>query len=241
MRPKHSPALVSWGNAWLTGHVGLDEAVDAMERSGPQLVGQVPLRSWLADLRPHGLSALRLALPAPGDPLGLMGPAALNEAAVEAREAVLVSMPDAVIGLVPAEDRRGSSYEGVIWEVFEARPGMPDVPSLSDADHQLTLAMRDVTEVMMNLDDVNGQRTSVLKALREESDSSLAPGYPARAVRVDALAGRLTLVLELAEQISGTNLTAAQMTRRHEALRVLDRAVRRARVAAHGAVFEPAR
>ena len=37
----------------------------------------------------------------------------------------------------------------------------------------------------------------------------------------------------------GSNLSAAQMQRREEALRMLDRAVRRARVAAHNSAFDP--
>src|SRR5690242_1909368 len=73
-------ALVAWGNAWLTGSVGLDEAVDAVEKAaGPQILGgepaEVTLRRGLGDLRVGGLTALRLALPEPGDPLGLTGPA----------------------------------------------------------------------------------------------------------------------------------------------------------------------
>ncbi|WP_344829269.1 hypothetical protein [Actinocorallia longicatena] len=245
-----APALAAWGNAWLSGHVGLDEAVDAVERSGPHLVGQVPLRSWLAELRPVGLRSFRLALPAPGDPLGLTGPAPFNEAAVEAGQAVLASVtdsgtgfavPDSIVGLVPAEDLRGSSYAGISWRLFECRPSVPDVPSLAEADGRLTLAIRDVTEVLMEIDDVNGRRGEALNALRADTDSALPPGYPARAHRVDALAARLKLVLGIAEELAGSNLTASQMHRREEALRLLDRAVRRARVAAHNAVLEPAR
>ncbi len=236
-----SPTLVAWANAWLTGHVGLDEAVDAVERPGPHLAGQVPLRSWLAELRPRGLTGLRLALPAPGDPLGLSGPAEFNQAAVEAGEGVVVLLEGTAIGMVPVEDRRGSSYQGTRWELLPARSVPPDVPSLADAERGLSLAMREVTEIMSGLDDINGDRSGVLKALRDDADSGLAPGYPARAHRVDALATRLTMVLELAGGIAGHNLTAGQMARRSDALTLLDQAVRRARVAAHGAVFEPAR
>lgn len=236
-----SPTLVAWANAWLTGHVGLDEAVDAVERGGPHLAGQVPLRSWLADLRPRGLTGLRLALPAPGDPLGLTGPAEFNQAAVEAGEGVIVLLDGSAVGLVPVEDRRGSSYHGTRWELFPARSALPDVPSLADSEHRLALAMREVTEIMSGLDDINGDRSGVLKALRDDADSGLAPGYPARAHRVDALATRLTLILDLADATAGHNLTAGQMLRRADALALLDQAVRRARVAAHGAVFEPAR
>lgn len=233
-----SAAVVAWGNAWLTGNVGLDEAVDAVP--GPQVMSPTdqPLRVFLAELRSQGLTELRLALPIPGDLLGLTGPADLNAAALEAGEAVIT---DLGLGLVPEPDLRGSSYQGIRWTVLPAGAARPDVPSLPEADQQLTMAMREVTEVMSGLDDVNGERNQVLKALRDDADSTLAPGYPARAHRVAALAVRLSLVVELAESTAGHNLTAAQMRQRSEALRSLDRAVRRARVAAHGAVFEPAR
>lgn len=129
-------ALVAWGNAWLTGHVGLDEAVDAVERNaGPQILcgapAEVTLRRGLGDLRVGGMTALRLALPRPGDPLGLTGPPALNGAAIEAGSAVVAVLDDRAIGLVPAEDRRGSSYVGVRWTAHDASPGPPDVPGSS--------------------------------------------------------------------------------------------------------------
>ncbi|MER7370911.1 hypothetical protein ABT353_50165, partial [Nonomuraea wenchangensis] len=64
------------------------------------------------------------------------------------------------------------------------------------------------------------------------------PGYPGRAHRVSTLATRLAAVLRLADE---RGLTAAQAARRGTALRELDRAVRRALVAAHHAIFEPLR
>lgn len=245
-----SATLVVWANAWLTGNVGLDEAVDAIEReAGPQVVlgptGEVTLRRQLADLRVAGMSALRLALPAPGDPLGLPGPAELTEAAIEAGEAVLLALPDQVLGLVPAEDRRGSSYVGTLWTSYEARSSPVDVPSLPDADHQLSLAVREVTDTLLSMDDVSAWRpefASALSSLRESHhERGLAPGYPARAHRVAALAGRLTVVVELARNTESSGLSAAQIRRRSEALRELDRAVRRARVAACNSVLYPVR
>ncbi|WP_344594568.1 hypothetical protein [Actinomadura vinacea] len=253
-------ALVAWGNAWLTGHVGLDEGVDAVEKiAGPQIVsgvtfavagsgaappGEVQLRSGLGDLRVHGLSGLRLALPAPGDPLGLTGPPGFNRAAIDAGAAVIAVLPDRTVGLVPAEDRRGSSYVGVRWEAHDTAPGTPDVPALPDADRQLTLAMREATEVLLTVDDVAGvppEITDTLADLRDpdRGDHPLAPGYPQRAHRVAALAGRLALVVELARSMDDQGLTADQMRRRAEALRLLDRAVRRARVAACNSAFDP--
>ena len=248
-------ALVAWGNAWLAGHVGLDEAVDAVEKvAGPCVLRgvptqeEIPLRRGLGELRVEGMTGLRLALPIPGDPLGLTGPPALNTAAIEAGAAVLADLDGRCRGLLPAEDRRGSSYLGVRWTLLEARPGRPGLPSLAEADHQLTLAVREVTEALLGVDDVSGKRPDpeimqTLAALREsqagESQDGLAPGYPPRAHRVAALAGRLTVVVELARALDGRNLTADQMRRRADALATLDRAVRRARVAAHNSAFDP--
>ncbi|RAY14855.1 hypothetical protein DPM19_14165 [Actinomadura craniellae] len=244
-------SLVAWANAWLTGHVGLDEAADAVERAtGPHVVcgvpgepPELPLRRALGALRVDGLTALRLALPAPGDPLGLYGPPSFNTAALEAGEAALAALADRSLGLVPAEDRRGSSYVGVRWEVHEARPGTPDVPGLPEADHGLSLAMREATEVLLTVDDVSAwgpEISEALAALRDPASGvALAPGYPARAHRVAALAGRLSVVLDLARRVEGGGLTAEQSDLRSAALRMLDRAVRRARVAACNSAFDP--
>lgn len=243
--------LVAWGNAWLGGHVGLDEAVDAVEEATcPQIVSglpddpsDTPLRRALAMLKVAGLRTLRLALPAPGDLLGLTGPPELNTAALDAGEAVLAGSPDDSLGLVPAEDRRGSSYVGIRWRCYRSRPGVADVPSLPEADRQLTTAMREVTEALLTVDGTAGVPPQIADALADLRDpercASLAPGYPPRAHRVAALAGRLALVVDLARRMEGHGLTAAQMSRREEALRVLDRAVRRARVAAHNSAFDP--
>ncbi|GAA4239468.1 hypothetical protein GCM10022254_59700 [Actinomadura meridiana] len=242
-------ALVAWGNAWLTGHVGLDEAVDAVEKScGPQILDGRPaettLRRGLGDLRVAGMSALRLALPQPGDPLGLTGPPDLNRAAIDAGAAVIAVLGDRTMGLVPSEDLRGSSYVGVRWTTHGAAPGMPDVPSLAEADRQLTLAMRDATETLLTVDDVTGaapEVTDALAALRDpgRGDHPLAPGYPPRAHRLAALAGRLSLVVDLARRMDDGGLSSDQMQRRGAALRLLDGAVRRALVAACNSAFDP--
>lgn len=250
-----SVTLVSWADAWLTGHVGLDEAADAAEHTGgPHVVvgipgepAEVPLRRALAALRGAGLSALRLSLPAPGDPLGLSGPPEFNTCAIEAGEAALVELDGTCVGLVPAEDRRGSSYVGTRWTAHETRAAHADVPSLADADHDLTLAVRDATEELLTVDPASWgpEISDALNALREshrhEQVGGLAPGYPARAHRVAALAGRLAVVVDLARTTENAALTATQIQRRTDALRTLDRAVRRARVAACNSVLDPVR
>lgn len=242
-----SATLVAWTNAWLAGHIGLDDAADAVEEThGPQLVAglpgeedETPLRRALAHAHTRRLARLRLALPATGDPLGLIGPPELNASSIDAGEAVLSEGGFDPIGLVPAEDRRGSSYVGVRWAVHPARYGTPDTPSLPEAEQQLTVAMRDATQTLLALDVPrwHPEAAETLAALRggprDESPTNLPPGYSPRAHRVVALAGRLALVVDIALSDEGGAVAASEMTSRREALRDLDRAIRRARVAAY--------
>ncbi|WP_239114797.1 hypothetical protein [Planotetraspora kaengkrachanensis] len=230
-----SAILVSWGNAWLAGHVGLDEAVDRVERAaGPQVVAvdssETTLRSFLVDQRVEGLVSFRLALPIPGDPLGLTGPPAFNGSAIDAGQAVVAVLAGRCLGLVPADDRRGSSYSGVRWTACAASAVEPSLPSLAEAEQALSAAMRSATEALLGVDGP-AQGFPALDTV----DDALAPGYPGRAHRVGALAARLALALRLADE---RGLTSGQLATRGEAFRELDRAVRRARVAAHHAIVE---
>ncbi|MEU6719431.1 hypothetical protein ABZ897_48905 [Nonomuraea sp. NPDC046802] len=234
MRPESPvcPSLVAWGNAWLAGHVGLDEAADHVESvAGPAVAGEVPLRKYLANLRSGGLRGFRLALPAPGDPLGLSGPASFNSAAVDVGQAVIAVLDDRNIGLVPAQDLRGSSYVGVRLDVHDSGPIRHDLPSLSEAERDLSDAIRSATDALATVDGPAQARPPV-----GGLGGELAPGYPARAHRVSTLATRLALALRAADE---RGLTSGQIAARATALRELDRAVRRALVAAHHAIFEP--
>lgn len=248
-----SATLVAWGNAWLTGHVGLDEAMDAVEdASGPGVLtavpgapGELPLRRGFAELRGAGLRALRLARPAAGDPLGLAGPKELNIAAVAAGEAVLAELGDGWVGLVPEDDHRGSSYTGVRWLGHPANPANRSaVPPLAEADRELTLALRDAADTLtaQGEQEVRPELADALMSVRGAQDAGgtngLAPGYPARAHRVAALAGRLALVVDVA--LADATANAGDAARR-DSLREVDRAVRRALVAACDSVFEPHR
>ncbi|MET9798323.1 hypothetical protein [Nocardiopsis alba] len=249
-----SAPLVAWGNAWLSGHVGLDDAVDAVERrGGPNLIGtvppgdlpfdsDVPLRGALVRLRGLGLSAFRLALPTWGDPCGLVGPAELNQAAIEAQEGVLVQLSDRQVGLVPSADRRGSSYVGVSWTPYPANNVTPRVPDLPEAERRLKLTLVETAERLRAVDDIASFGPAVHRALDDLGDMGtppLAHGYPPRAHRVAAQAERLARVLRLAEPGRGRGMNAHQMGLRDAALRELDASVRRALVAAHAAIALP--
>lgn len=244
-----SADLVAWGNAWLAGHTSLDEAADHLtDRAGPHVVTgaaepdrpafpglapgtEAPLRRFLADLRMAGLTAFRLALPVAGDPLGLTGPPAFNTAALDAGQAAIAVLPDRCVGLVPATDRRGSSYVGVRWTAFAAATAVPDVPSLAEAERALHDSIRSATEALSTVAGPAAARPKL-----DPYTECLAPGYSGRAYRVAALAARLDTALSAAGE---RGLSAAQLAYGHQALRELDRAVRRARLAAHHSLAEP--
>ena len=249
-----SATLVAWGNAWLSGHVGLDEAVDAVERhSGPQLIGTVPsgdlpfekgvpLRAALVRLR--GLpdtrpSVFRLALPVQGDPLGLVGPGEFNQAALKAREGVLLRLADRQVGLVPTTDRRGSSYVGVSWIPYRADDTIPQVPGLAEAEQELKLTLIEVARELATVDDPTGFPPDVQRRLNSADpgpEAALPPAYPQRARRVAAQAARLAEVVHLADVHAGRGMNAYQADLRSRSLRRLDAAVRRALVAAHSSI-----
>lgn len=233
-----SATLVAWGNAWLLGHVSLETALDRVEReAGPQVVAaegiETPLLAFLLDRRIEGLSAFRLALPVSGDPLGLTGPPSFNGVAIDAGQAVVAVLSGRCLGLVPSADRRGSSYRGVRWLTAEASAAPPDVPSLAEAEQSLRTAMVAATEALLGMGGP-AQGFPAADAL-DRAGEALAPGYPGRAHRVGALAARLAVALRLADE---RGLTSGQVAVRGAVLRDLDRAVRRARVAAHNAVVE---
>lgn len=251
-----SATLVAWGNAWLSGHVGLDEAVDAVERrSGPQLIGTVPpgdlpfeegvpLRAALVRLR--GLpgtrpSAFRLALPVQGDPLGLVGPGEFNQAALEAREGVLLRLADRQVGLVPTTDRRGSSYVGVSWAPYRANDTIPQVPGLAEAEQELKLTLIEVARELADVDDLTGFSPDVQRRVNALGSGAGAAGvlpsaYPQRARGVAEQAARLAAVVDLADVHAGRGMNAHQADLRSRSLRRLDAAVRRALVAAHSSI-----
>ncbi|MQY16441.1 hypothetical protein SRB5_66400 [Streptomyces sp. RB5] len=253
-----SGRLAAWGNALIAGAVPPDTAVheivgdDARHRV-EGLPGEdtpVGLTLALGRLRALGASGLRVALPAPGHPLGLAGPPAFNAAALEAGEAVLVAGGPA-LGLVPevyAVGPDGDEHVEVTWRCSAVRDAPPaDVPSLGEAERELAEAMREATEVLARLD-VAGAGPAARAALTayqaraEAGRREPAPGYPPRATRVLELAQRVGALLAIAAAPQhaehGGAVSASEITARREALRPLERTARRAQVAAYNAFVE---
>lgn len=249
-----SGLLAAWGNALLAGFVSPDDAAlaivgpDAVHRVAglPGEAGPVGLTLALGRLRGLGVTGYRVALPAPGHPLGLSGPPEFNARALDAEEAVVAS--GAPYGLVPevsAVGPEGDLHVEVVWHCLPVREAPPaDVPSLGEAERELAEALREATDVLSRLDvagsgPVAAAALDAYRARAERAGEVLAPGYPPRAVRVLELARRVGLLVELArEHGHGGAVSASEMAARGEALRPVERVSRRARVAAYNAYVE---
>ncbi|MGW2229051.1 hypothetical protein [Streptomyces formicae] len=249
-----SGRLAAWGNALLAGLVSPDDAAlamvgeDALHRVEglPGESGPVGLTLAMGRLRGLGVRGLRVALPAPGHPLGLSGPPEFNARALDAEEAVVAF--GAPYGLVPEVYEAGPDgdvHVEVVWHCLPVREAPPaDVPSLGEAERELAEALREATEVLSRLDvagsgPVAEAALDAYRARAERGREILAPGYPPRAVRVLELAQRVGLLVSLAyENGHGGAVSASEMAARGQALRPVERTARRAQVAAYNAYVE---
>lgn len=229
-----SVRLALWFAAWLRGAVSLDDARDAIvaDDAAHDVVGlpghdaPTPLIIALGVLRGLGVEHTGVALPVPGDPLGLAGPPPFNAESLEVGEAVL--LPGTGLGLVPV--RAGA---GVVWRCLPAE-GRRQVPDPSEADTALRAALPATADVLADLD-VARWRPEVadeLISLRRESGLDLPPGVGARTARMLGLAARCRRIVDLALVDDGGSVTAYEADARRAALDPLDRAARRAVVAA---------
>ncbi|REF38307.1 hypothetical protein [Thermasporomyces composti] len=227
--------FVTWGNAWLAGATSLDEADEGI-RAGDAahhvigLPGQdepTPIVLSLGALRTLGTKAFTLALPVPGDPLGLAGPREFTESALEAGEAVVCE--GSGLGLVPLV-----VGAGVQWRVHQANPATP--LAFTEASADLAHTLQDVIDQLAELD-VARWRPEVAEALVDlrrvgASGDGLPAGYSARAEQLAARARRCLLLCQLALDDDGGATTVYEAESRRQALRSLEAAARRALVAA---------
>lgn len=235
-----SADLALWLTAYVAGRVSLDEARDAVvgDDTAHDVVGlpgedePVPLILALGRVRALGAATAGLALPVPGDPLGLAGPSTFNSDAIEAGEAVVLGGLDG--GLVPH-----SAGAGVVWR-FHAATSLRQLPDPSEADTLLRQAVLVAAEALADLD-VARWRPEVadeLLALRRSTDVRLPPDVAPRAVRLLSLSNRCRTIVDLALEDDGGAVSAAEAERRRSALTPLDHAARRGLVAACSHAWE---
>ncbi len=221
-----SAVLAWWSTAWLRGHVVTDLLLDALgadERLHLLADGgllPVALGRW----RAAGATGAGLALPVEGDPLGLGGPRAFNALALEHGEAVVCA--EAGVGLVPAEGE-----EVVTWHPAEAaRRQLPDV---GEADRDLRGSTLAAARALAALDVARWRPEAADLFLDGHAQRvSAPPGTPARCVDLAGRALTAQAIVDLALADDGAAVSATEARQRREALLPLERAARRALVAA---------
>jgi hypothetical protein len=229
-----SARFALWFSAWVSGTTSLDDSRDAIVAddaahdvvSLPDQDGTVALILAMGLLRAEGATAAGLALPVPGDPLGLAGPGDFNTNALDAGEGVVLGGTD--LGLVPR--RTGA---GVTWTCHLA-VSRRHVPDPAEADTSLRQALVKASDALADLD-VARWRPDVaddLMALRRPVDVGFPSGMTPRAVRLASLATRCRAIVDLALADDGGSVTAAEADARRAALTPLDHAARRGLVAA---------
>ncbi len=247
--PTRAGRFVAWGNSFSRGWTSLDDAADrvvgddAWHRvDGLPSGDDVSLAVELGRLGVQGVRNFRLALPVPGDVSGLPGPLDFNVEALAAGEAVLLDGADH--GLVPtvARSEGMASRAGVRWRLLPTDRSRDVGPGLAEADQLLAGAMREATRTLHGLD-VAGMGAGTEQALADlraqpSGAGALAPGYSDRAREVVRKAEWLLAVVALADQDSGTAVSAAELGARAEPLADVARAARRAIVAAHNSLDE---
>jgi len=218
-------------HAWATGSP-LEDAVRRALPDVDHVEGDLDRLSLWHDL---GERALLVALPAPGDLVGM--PRAAPEvlaAAADGGECVFVPALGGL--LVPSissfgNDARGGLDVGtrVDWTAFDAEP-VPqhrvEALEASQLERHLREELRTATE---HLDALGGQPFGA-SAARELADAALGgrwglpSGLPARAARVIALAGTVGHVVDVALAAGDGALNAATAASRHSLLLRLQRA-----------------
>ena len=166
-------------------------------------------------------------LPAAGDPLGLGGPAAFNAAALEAGEAVVVR-----------RQRRSAWCRRASGPPSSGRPSRRDrgqLPDVGEADRELRAALLESAEPAGR-----ARRGALAPRGRRRADGpappapgrTRPPGIPGRCLDLAGRGLQAMTIVDLALADDGGAISALEIEHRRAALVPLDRAGRRALVAA---------
>jgi hypothetical protein len=226
-----SARLAWWATAWLRGRVVTDLALDAVLADDathvvaglPGVTGSVPLARALAELRLAGVDGCGLALPDPGDPVGIGGPRELSAAALDAGEAVVAG----ALGLVPR--RVGAVIE---WTAYPALARQ--LADVGEADRTLRRALQEAATALADLDVARWrpEAADALLDLHHRPSLRPPPGTPPRCVELAGRAVQARAIVDLALQDDGGALSGAEIAARRAALAPLGAAARRGLVAA---------
>lgn len=223
-----SARLAWWLTAWLRGTEVTDHVLDAVTDGDlahvvDGLSGGTAMLDLLLEARRSGATAAGLALPVEGDLLGLGGPLEFNGAAIDSGEAVVIGswavVPE-VLG------------EVCHWRVHPA--ALRQLPDVGEADRALRAALLDSATMLADLE-VARWRPEVADQLMNlgHRPSLEAPlGTPPRCADLAARGLQGWAIAELALEDDGGAVSAYEIEARRGALQPLERAARRALVAA---------
>lgn len=229
-----SARAACWLNAWLATRASADAVISGLaapgqitEFVGPEPETRLSVALFLGEARRRGVRHISSALPVPGDPLGLGGPASFNADVLEAGEGLLLHGAD--LGLVPTV-----IGHLVRWELSAAQPP-PYLASVAEADRALRLATMEAADRLAELDVASfcPDVADILLDLRAPAvlDPSL-PFASTQAARLAHDALRAGRIVALASRDDGGAVSVAEVAQRASALQPLDRASRAALVAA---------
>lgn len=228
-----SGRLAWWLTAWLRGDEVTDHALDAVTHGDlghvvdglEHLTGAdgTALLDVFVAARRAGADRAGLALPVEGDLLGLGGPRELNDAALDSGEAVVLpgfALVPAVVG------------EVVRWRVLPSAPRQ--LPDVGEADRSMRAALVDAANRLAELDVARWRPEVADRLMNLRHRPALQPplGVPARCVDLAARGLQGWAIVDLALEDDGGALSSYEIGRRRDALTPLERASRRAVVAA---------
>jgi hypothetical protein len=226
-----SGRLAWWATGWLRGEVVADLVIDAVLGGDathvvtglPGTDGPAPLLRALAELRIAGADAVGLALPAPGDPVGLGGPPDLNAAALDAGQAAVSGN----LGFVPRQV--GAAVE---WTTYDALPRQ--LGDVGECDRALRLALQQAAAALADLDVARWrpEAADALPDLHRRPELAPPPGVPGRCVELAGRALHALAIVDLALEDDAGALGADHVAGRRAALAPLGAAARRGLVAA---------
>jgi hypothetical protein len=223
-----SARLAWWLTAWLRGHEVTDHVLDAITDGDlghvvEGLDAGTTLLDLLFEARRSGAAGAGLALPVEGDPLGLGGPRTLNEAALDAGEALVIGTWAAVPEIVG---------EVAHWRIRPAEPRQ--LPDVGEADRGLRSTLVDTAGLLAELDVARWRPEAAdqLMNLRHRPVLAAPAGTPPRCVELAARGLQGWAIAEVALADDDGPVSTHEIAARRAALQPLERASRRALVAA---------
>lgn len=227
---------------------------------GPDLAAAPPEQEGSEDRLGASLLAwraagdvVRLALPVPGDVRGLPQPRLVPEPDLAASGSAFVAAATAAgeavygggLGLVPqvADPTASSASRLVTWRAFAVGAPPADTGQLSEAEHELAVAVRETATLFTAAELAGTTRRDVgdelARARRAGERLHLPAGFDPRATALVARAERLGEALELAlTDDRGGAIDRTGISTRAAALRELAATVRRARMIAYNSGFD---